>query len=184
MKEVVTLLLVGLSVGLGNFAASVAIGLGGVTKKLRIRIAIVFGIFETGMPIIGLLIGQRIAHDLGGKANIIGGLLLGLTGIYLIISSLRKSDDKDVVNASKGWAKLIFTGLALSIDNLIIGFGLGTHNQPILLSAIVIGTISIGLALIGLELGNKLNSKVGSYSEILSGVILIFVGLLIALKVL
>ena len=184
MKTILTLLLVGLSVGLGNFAASVAIGLGGVNKTLRLRIALIFGLFETGMPIIGLVIGQKIAHDFGGHANLIGGFLLGLTGIYLVVSSLRKTDDKKVSQASLSWGKLLIAGLSLSIDNLIIGFGLGSHDQPLLLAAIIIGTTSVCLALLGLEIGNRLNRKVEEYSEILSGLILIFVGILIGLKIL
>lgn len=184
MKTIITLLLVGLSVGLGNFAASVAIGLGGVNKSLRIRIAIIFGLFETLMPLVGLIIGQKIAHDLGGHANLIGGTLLGLTGLYLIISSLRKSKNDDLSKATSSWGKLILAGLSLSIDNLIIGFGLGARNQPLLLAIIIIGTTSVFLALLGLEIGNKLNSKVEEYSEVLSGLILIIIGLLISMNIL
>ncbi len=45
-----TLLLVAGSVGADNFAAAVAIGLAGVDRHLRLRIAVVFGLFEAGMP--------------------------------------------------------------------------------------------------------------------------------------
>jgi putative Mn2+ efflux pump MntP len=184
VSGIITLILVGLSVGLGNFAASVAIGLGGVSKSLRLRIAFVFGVFETGMPIVGLLIGQQVASKLGGNANFIGGALLGLAGLYFVIGSLRKTDDRKVVQASKGWGKLLITGLSLSIDNLIVGFGLGTRHQSLLLAVGVIGITSIALSLLGLELGKRLNSKVEEYSELLSGLILILVGILIGFKVL
>ena len=184
MKTLLTLMLVGLSVGLGNFAASVAIGLGGVTKELRLRIAIIFGLFETVMPIIGLIIGQNIAHKLGGNANVIGGVLLCITGLYFVIGGLRKTDDKKVNQATNGWGKLLFAGLSLSIDNLIIGFGLGTHHQPLLLAAVIIGATSVGLALLGLEIGGRLSHKVEEYAEVLSGLILIAVGLLIWSRVL
>ena len=184
MAQIITLLLVGLSVGLGNFAASVAIGLGGVNKSLRLRIALIFGLFETGMPLIGLVIGQGLASKLGGNANIIGGALLGLTGIYLIVGGLHKADEDKVKQASGGWSKLLAAGLSLSIDNLIIGFGLGTHHQSLWLAALVIGTTSVILALLGLELGSRLSSKVEQYSELLSGAILILVGIALALKLL
>jgi len=184
MKELLTLVLVGISVGLGNFAASVAIGLGGVTKSVRIRLAIVFGLFETTMPIIGLVIGKRVASSLGDHANIIGGILLGLTGLYLVITSFRKTEEKDVKEATKNWGKLILAGLALSVDNLIVGFSLGAHSEPLILTAVVIGVTSVGLSLVGLELGSKLSSKVEEYSETMSGAILILIGVLIACKIL
>jgi len=184
MNQLLTLLLVGLSVGMGNFAASIAIGLGGVSKSLRLRIALVFGTFETVMPVVGLLIGQQLANFLGGNANIIGGGLLSLTGIYLVISSFKKTDKSEVKQASKDWGKLLMAGFCLSIDNLIVGFSLGTRKVPLLLAVVVIGLTSITLSLIGLELGNKLGSRVEEYSEVLSGLILVLVGLLIVFKVL
>ena len=44
------LLLVAASVGLSNLAAAIGIGFGGVTARTRIRVAVVFGVFEAGMP--------------------------------------------------------------------------------------------------------------------------------------
>lgn len=184
MSQIITLILIALSVGLGNFAASIAIGLGGISGALRARVAIVFGIFETGMPIVGLIIGEQLSHYLGGRANLIGGGLLALTGIYLIISALRSTDDKDVEEATRGMGKLLLAGLALSIDNLVVGFGLGTRHLSLWLTAVVIGAMSIALALIGLELGSRLGKKVEEYSEVLSGVILVIVGLAIGFKLL
>jgi putative Mn2+ efflux pump MntP len=184
MKQIITLILVGFSVGLSNFASSIAIGLGGVNKNLRLKIAIVFGLFETGMPIVGLVIGHNIASALGGKANIIGGSLLGLTGAYLIIGALRATDKREVTLASRGIGKLFVAGLSLSIDNLIVGFGLGAHKDSLWVSAIVVGTISVLLSLLGLELGSRLGNKVEEYSEVMSGLILIIVGVVIGLRIL
>lgn len=184
MTELLTLLLVGLSVGLGNFAVSVAIGLDGVSRSLRLRLAFIFGLFETGMPIVGLVLGQQVASALGGNANLIGGALLGLTGVYLTLKALRKTDKKKIEHVSNKWGKLLITGLSLSIDNLIVGFGLGTRHQSLLLAAVVIGVTSVGLSLIGLEIGSRLSSKVEEYSEIISGLILVAVGILVGLKVL
>src|SRR6202035_4122577 len=55
VAAMVALLLVGASLGLSNFAASVGIGVGGVDARARLRVGIIFGIFETAMPILGLL---------------------------------------------------------------------------------------------------------------------------------
>ena len=51
------LLLVAASVGLSNLAAAIGIGFGGVTAATRIRVALIFGVFEAGMPIVGLVVG-------------------------------------------------------------------------------------------------------------------------------
>lgn len=183
MNNILTLILLGFSVGLGNFAASIAIGLSGVSKKLRTRIAIVFGLFETLMPIVGLLIGEKIAHVFGDRSNLIGGVLLIMTGLYVIYGSFKKDDDKDVKASTGSWSKLLIAGLALSIDNLIIGFSLGTYHVSIILATLIIGITSVVMSLIGLELGSRLSSKIEEYSELLSGVILILVGVLISFKI-
>ena len=183
MNNILTLILLGFSVGLGNFAAAIAIGLSGVDKKIRTRIAIVFGLFETIMPIFGLLIGERLAHVFGDHANLIGGVLLIFVGLYELYGTLKKEDDKEVKASTGSWTKLILAGLALSVDNLIIGFSLGTYHVSILLATVIIGATSVIMSLIGLELGNKLSSKAEEYSELVSGIILIVVGILISLKV-
>lgn len=50
------LLLVAISLGLDNFAASVGIGVSGIDAQARLRVGVIFGVFETGMPILGLLL--------------------------------------------------------------------------------------------------------------------------------
>jgi putative Mn2+ efflux pump MntP len=131
-----------------------------------------------------LVLGQQISGKLGGHANIIGGALLSLTGLYVLGGALKKADKAEVKQASRGFGKLLLAGLALSIDNLIVGFGLGTHQESLLVAALVIGITSVGLSLIGLELGSRLSSKVEEYSEVLSGLILILVGLAIGMNIL
>jgi manganese efflux pump family protein len=183
MVKIFALLLVGLSVGLGNFAVSVAVGLSGVTKASRIRLVLVFGFFETLMPLIGLILGQSAAGALGSSANITGGILLIATGLFVVINALNTEPDNRTA-FHKSFKKLLLTGLALSVDNLIIGFSLGASNEPLLLSALVIGATSVAFSLLGLEMGRRLKVRVEEYSELLSGVLLILVGIAIAIKIL
>jgi putative Mn2+ efflux pump MntP len=44
------LLLVAAAVGLSNLAASVSLGAAGVDARTRLRVALVFGVFESGCP--------------------------------------------------------------------------------------------------------------------------------------
>jgi manganese efflux pump family protein len=68
----------------------------------------------------------------------------------------------------------------LSLDNLVVGFALGTYQVAILTGAILIGAVSVIMSLAGLELGGLLGRWAGQRSEQLSGVILILVGAAIA----
>ena len=53
MAPVVALLLVAMSLGLSNFAAAVGIGVTGTGARTRLRVGLIFGFFETAMPVLG-----------------------------------------------------------------------------------------------------------------------------------
>jgi putative Mn2+ efflux pump MntP len=82
--------------------------------------------------------------------------------------------------AAQGLGKLLVSGLALSIDNLAVGFALGTYHVALLTAAVVIGAVSVTMALIGLELGRLLGTKIGEQGEALGGIVLLGVGIAIA----
>ena len=75
-------------------------------------------------------------------------------------------------------------GLALSIDNLVIGFGLGVTKTPLVASLLVFAVVSVGLSLAGLELGRTLGARMQGRADWVAGVVLIAVGALIAANVL
>jgi putative Mn2+ efflux pump MntP len=53
--------LVAVSLGLSNFAAAIGIGVSGVDARTRLRVGLVFGLFEAAMPLLGLLLGHGLA---------------------------------------------------------------------------------------------------------------------------
>ena len=160
--RVLPLLLVAASVGLGNLAAAIGIGFGGVTAATRLRVALVFGAFETGMPIVGLVIGAGVATGIGHLARWIGAGLLIVVGAVTVLRALRRpgwpAGSAPGVHPAHtmGLGKLIVTAFALSLDNLAAGFALGTLRISVAEAAIVIGTVSVLMSLAGLELGGRL----------------------------
>jgi len=179
------LLLVAVSVGLDNFAAAVGIGFSGLDARTRLRVAVIFGIFETGMPILGLLLGRGLAAALGQAAHWIGAVLLVAVGIYAVVQAIRAPQDIDPATpAGQRTGRLLVTGLALSIDNLAVGFALGTFHISFALAAAVIGTVSVAMTLLGLELGSRLGARAGGRGELFGGLVLIGVGVAVAAGVL
>ena len=81
------LLLVAASVGLLNLAAAIGIGFGGVTARTRIRVAVVFGVFEAGMPIVGLVVGAGVAGAIGHTARWISAVVLIAIGLVTVIQA-------------------------------------------------------------------------------------------------
>src|SRR3984893_16947403 len=176
----IALLLVAASLGLSDFAAAVGIGVSGVDARTRLRVGIVFGLFEAGMPLLGLLLGHGLAGTLGHAARWIGAALLIATGLYALISAFRRRGADTAGAAGQGLGKLLISGLALSIDNLAVGFALGTYHVALLTAAVVIGAVSVTMALTGLELGRLLGTKIGERGGALGGIVLVSVGIVAA----
>jgi manganese efflux pump family protein len=192
---VIALLLAAVAVGLSNLAASIGIGVSGVTARTRLQVGLVFGVFEAGMPIVGLLIGQRIARDLGQAVRWPGAVLLIIVGASGLVRSLRESRRRaadgpeespnpgvqpKTARPAAGLGRLLVSGFVLSLDNLVVGFALGTYQISILAGAALIGAVSVIMSLAGLEFGGLLGRWVGERGEQMSGVILILVGAAIA----
>ena len=179
MQALINILFVSISLSLNNFAVAIAIGLSGADRKTRIRTAVAFGLFEAIMPIVGILIGQRLAGSIGQVGKYVGGGLLVLTGAYNTWQSTQEQNQVTKAEQPKrqNFKYLLFTGFALSIDNLVVGFALSLYDVPLILAAGMIAFTSITMSLVGLEFGQRLGAKFERWSEVTAGVILILVGL-------
>jgi putative Mn2+ efflux pump MntP len=176
---VLSLLLVAVSLGASNLAASIGIGLGGVDQRARLRVAIVFGLFEGTMPLIGLAVGREAAVALGNAAHHVGGGLLVAIGLYQTLTSLRPGLDRTAASGNEN-GRLLLSGLALSIDNLVVGFALGALDVNFVVAAITISAISVAMSLVGLEVGNRLGTSITQHGATAGGIVLILVGVALA----
>lgn len=179
------LVLVAVSLGASNLAASVGIGVGGVDRGTRLRVALIFGLLEAGMPILGLLIGHGLAQSIGRDTKWLAAVLLMAVGCYGI---LRAASNGGMAvgsrGAGRGSLRLLLSGLALSVDNLVAGFALGSYQVSIAAGAVVFGLVSAAMSVAGLELGARIGRRAGERGELVGGVILIGVGAAIGLGVL
>jgi manganese efflux pump family protein len=179
---VLALLLVAASVGLDNFGAAAALGVSGAGSHGRLKVAAVFGAFEAAMPLVGLFLGRTVARGLGDHADLVAGLVLCLAGLFVLVQDIaaRGSKDVAVLRPAPGLGRLIVLAAALSIDNLAVGFALGASRVNVVVAALVIGVVSCGLTLAGLELGSRLGARLGPWGERAGGVLLVLVGVAVA----
>ena len=191
------LLLLAVALGLSNFAAAIGIGVSGVRGRDRVRIAVVFGVFEAGMPVLGVLLGQGLASSLGHVARWLGGaalIVIGVTGLVLARRGSRPAggpageDAPGRPSAGEGapgrpsWrlGRVMASGLALSADNLAAGFALGAYHTGLAVAATVFGVVSVVMSLAGLELGTMLGAGASDRCELVASVMLIAVGSAVA----
>jgi len=199
------LLLLAVAVGLSNFAASIGIGVSGVNGRTRLRVAVVFGVFEAGMPVAGLALGQSLAASLGQAARWLGAAALIAVGMVSLVQTWRSRDPRDARDrtadlsqeagsgheagsehegsrTARPWrtGRILVSGLALSGDNLAVGFVLGAYHTGLVEAAVVFGVISVAMSLAGLELGARIGVATGDRSELIASALLIAVGTAIA----
>ncbi len=173
---VLGLLLVSISVGMSNFAGSIGIGISGIDGRTRLRVGVAFGLFEAVMPLVGLLIGATLAGTLGSFGRYVGAALLVATGAWTIWQG-RGTEVKAERHQGMDNRTLLLTAVALSLDNLVVGFALGVYRINLLVAAVTMGVVSVGMSLVGLELGSRLGERVEGYAEEIGGGILVLVGI-------
>jgi putative Mn2+ efflux pump MntP len=170
VSGLLSLLLVSVSVGLSNFAGAIGIGLSGIDGRTRLRVGIAFGLFEALMPVIGLLLGEAVSGYLGHIAKYLGAGILVLTGAYAVWQGRRAAAQErksGTVVAMQGLRthQLLVMALALSIDNLAVGFAIAQYNVQIVAAALMMGTVSVAMSLVGLELGYRLGERVEAWAS-------------------
>jgi len=90
------ILLLGLVLGLDNLQVGAALGLLQVSRRRRWAIALSFGVCETVMPLLGLLLGRWLGGFLGHLTEVFGAAVLALSGLLIIFMSWRERDASEV----------------------------------------------------------------------------------------
>jgi manganese efflux pump family protein len=170
----VGLLFVGMAVGMSNFGAAVGVSCAGVDRHTRLRIIACFLVFETGMPLVGLALGDAVASTVGGAGHWLAGGLLVAVGVVSAVQAQR--GNLGFLSGNLSLERIVVGSLVLSIDNLVVGFALGAFGVPVVVAALVIGAISVSMSVVALELGSRVTQGVGRDGELLAAVILICVG--------
>jgi manganese efflux pump family protein len=176
--EFVTITLISIGLAMDALAVSLGIGTARQIANLRgkIRLAVHFGIFQSGMTILGWLAGATIDHYVEAIDHWIAFALLGYVGIGLIRSGLNKDGSAFRQDPSTG-RTLIILSLATSMDAFAVGLSIALLNVSVLHSAIMIGVVTLVLSILGLFTGTSLGKTFGKRMEILGGLILLGIGM-------
>lgn len=190
-----------IAVGLSMDAFAVSICKGLSLKKLRIKDAIIvglyFGIFQGGMPLLGYFLGVQFQDKITSFDHWIAFILLGIIGFNMIKESREKDSDSDLaakeVSVEKiktteveenplRFKEMIVLAIATSIDALAIGVTLAFLKVDIVPAVSFIGIITFVLSMVGVKIGNIFGAKYKSKAEFAGGIILIAMGLKILLE--
>jgi putative Mn2+ efflux pump MntP len=167
------------SLSLDAFAVATVAGitLGKSSHRQRFRLSFHFGLFQALMLTGGWYLGSAVASLLGGLDAWAAFALLALVGGNLVRNGLRgEEEERRKIDPTRGWA-LVFLSVASSVDALAVGISLAIINSLILRSALIVGFVSFGMTLLGMEIGQKIGAIWGRRCEMLGGFVLILIGL-------
>jgi putative Mn2+ efflux pump MntP len=162
-------LILGFVLSLDNFRVSIALGTVPFGLRRAVQVALVFGLWDAIMPLVGLLIGRKIGEAVGDVAELVGAAALGGYGLYLVISALRNTEPEELDHP---WA-LFGIPFTLSLDNLFAGASLGLLGLAPGLTAAVFGVMTAVMSLVGLQLGRAAARIVRIRTDLVGGVTLI-----------
>lgn len=175
-------IVLGIGLAMDAFSVSLANGLNEpfMKKHKMCGIAGVFAAFQFVMPMIGWFCVSTIAQYFEIFQKFIPWIalaLLGYIGINMLYEGIKNKNSEEEKTAV-GVKALFIQGIATSIDALSVGFTISNYSLAnALLSALLIGIVTFVICFIGLIIGKKAGTKLAGKSEILGGIILIFIGL-------
>jgi manganese efflux pump family protein len=184
--SVLTILLLAFGVAMDAFAVSVTDGLCYKVfgRKEAFMTAFTFGLFQSGMPVIGYFFGNIFLDAITFLDHWIALLLLGSIGINMIWEGVKSYRNPENICETGPFTikTLLIQGVATSIDALAIGIGFSVMKTNILLAISSIGSITFFCSLFGVFLGKKFGSLIKDKAEIFGGSILVIIGLRIFIE--
>lgn len=170
--EIITLIIIGLSLSIDTFSLSLAYGLLNIPKKTIISTSITVGIFHFIMPILGILLGTIITDTLNLDSKYILLTILILIQIEMI-KSLKEENKEYEINI----INILIFAFLVSFDSFTLGIGIKYITSNIFLASTIFMILSSLFTFLGFILGKYLTKK-ATYKIKLIGIILLLVVIL------
>ncbi len=181
--NILSILMIGIGLSMDAFAVSLTMGLN-TTKENKLKIAakagLFFGIFQGLMPLIGWLLGVKFTKNIEWIDHWIAFGLLAFIGGKMMYESLTETEEENEVDFSN--KKFLILAIATSIDALAVGVSFAFLNIDIVSSALLISCTTLVLSFIAVYVGRAFGKLLKSKSELIGGIILVFMGIKILIE--
>ena len=179
MKELLILLIIGVTLSIDAFSVSTVIGMTKPNIKKIWYTSIVVGVYHFFMPLIGIFISYQLEKNININSNLVLGIVLLLIAMQMFIEYINPSK-KDIKLTNVG--TLLF-GLGVSLDSLTIGIGLNAITNKIILSSTVFSICSFSFTFIGLSLGKYISKALKNNSYLIGTILLFILGIVYLCKI-
>ena len=148
-----------------------------LSYRRGLLLAITFGLFQGGFPLIGALIGNVCVAFISSIDHWVAFGLLLLVGGKMIVDALKGEEDENALDLSRFWV-ICTLAVATSIDAFVVGIGFGldsTIGQSVSTCAII-GLVTFIVAMAGVFLGKRNIPVPEKWATIIAGLVLIGLG--------
>ncbi len=167
MSVLTKILIFVVPLGFDTLAIAIALGF----RNMRpIRPAILFAIFEMVMPLVGLLLGHVVGARFALIAALVGGIILIGLGLHAFREAAEEGAEASQLSFDSLRAAIV-AGIAISTDELAIGFPMGASGLPIGAVIMAIGIQTFAVTIVGIVLGARIGEAIGRRAIRLSGTI-------------
>ena len=159
-----------------TFAVSAALGMLRLPRRRRAALSLTFAAFEGGMPLVGLALGALLGRLIGNLADYVAiAALIGL-GTYLLFEKEENEGVRIERLVGSNGITMAGAGVAVSLDELAIGFTLGLLGVPIAAALILIAAQAFAISQLGFAIGNRVGEAIREGAERFAGLALIAIG--------
>jgi putative Mn2+ efflux pump MntP len=174
--DLATILLIAVALALDCFAVALAAGIGGGQRiRSATRVALAFGSFQAGMPVLGWLAGRSVMDLISGFDHWVAFALLAIVGLRMIREGATPASHGSAISLDT--ASLLVLAVATSIDALAVGVSFALLDTGILVPCLFIGFAAFTISFLGAALGGVAAERWGKTMEVLGGLVLIGIGI-------
>lgn len=168
--DIITIILIGLSLSMDAFSLSLIYGSNNINNRKIYKLSLCVGIFHFIMPLLGNFLGSSLLSFIDISSSILMFIILLIIGIQMIIDSLKNDKNTNVEG-------ILLFSLAVSMDSFSIGFSLNSIVKSLFVAPTLFMIISAFFTFVGLKLGGFINSRLGKYATMIGGVFLILIAI-------
>ena len=171
--QILSILLIGIALSMDTFSLSLSLGTFNITNKQALKLSIIVGIMHFFMPIIGMLLGEKLINLFELQCDFLLGVILLFIAIQMIIDLIKHEENSFNLNI----LGMFLFALGVSLDSFSVGLGIKAITENINLATSIFAICSFIFTFTGIMIGKFANKFIGTYASIFGVVILLILGI-------
>ena len=171
--QILSILLIGIALSMDTFSLSLSLGTFNITNKQALKLSIIVGIMHFFMPILGMLLGEKLISLFELQCDLLLGVILLFIAIQMIVDLIKHEENSFNLNI----IGMFLFALGVSLDSFSVGLGIKAITLNINLATSIFAICSFIFTFTGIMIGKFANKFIGTYASILGVVILLILGI-------